>query len=67
MRRKRFDRTLSLKCADPLFVEIEADAERLGVSLSEAARRKLVEAYAQCAVDRERPAPAAAVAGETMQ
>jgi hypothetical protein len=52
MKRRRFDRTLSLKCADPLFTEILADAARLGVSLSEAARRKLVDAYAQRMTDR---------------
>ena len=65
MRRKKLDCQLSLKCAEPLFAELSADAERLGVPLSEAARRALVDWAARRVVDRERvTAPAHA---ETMQ
>jgi hypothetical protein len=42
MRRKKLDRQLSLKCADPLYAELAADAERRGVlgTLREILQRK---------------------------
>jgi hypothetical protein len=56
--RRKLDRHVSFRLADPLHAELAADAERLGVTLAEATRRVVVDAMARRVVDRERAAPA---------